>query len=241
MSKFLDYNGLSYFNGKLNEKLVQVEDEVDLTTTDAPWTPEGSSFIVTVDYYNDILPVAYYRTSSSLSSDDAVLQWAGIPQSYMASVTIGLDPDDTGYYLETISCTDGGLNGFRMEVTRRSLYPNNPTEFELYGYSYSTTGTPPSNAQPNVLTGSGYLYQPFPGLDYGETSDNTSPWIICGFTVTGGNVYVPSVTTPSIDHTQIYDKPCTEDPEISGGLLSPPFAVFPGDLTLYREVIEEGD
>lgn len=240
MSKFLDLNGLSYFNGKLNEKLVQVEDEVDLETADAPWTPEGPDHIVTVDYYNDVLPVAYYRTSSPIPSDDAILQWPGIQQSYMASAIISLD-DDTGYYLETISCTTGGLNGFRMEVTRRSTVPNNPTEFELYGYSYYTDGTPPGIAQPNVLTGSGYLYQPSPGLEYGETSDNTSPWIICGFTVTGGNVYAPSVTTPSIDCTEIYDKPCTEDPEIEGGLLSPPFAVFPGDLTLYREVIEEGD
>lgn len=237
MSKFLDYNGLSYFNGKLNEKLVQVEDEADLTTADAPWAPEGPDSIVAVSYYYGVLPIAYYRTSSPLSS--AVLQWPGIPQSYTNTfVTIELDPDDTGYYLETLSCTSGGLNAFVMEVTRRSLYPNNPTEFELYGYSYSTAGTPPGNAQPNVLTGSGYLYQPTPGLDYGETPDNTSPWIICGFTVTGGNVYAPSVTTSSIDHTEIYDKPCTEDPEISGGLLSPPFAVFPGDLTLYREVIE---
>ena len=227
MSKFLDLNGLTYFNGKLNEKLVLVADENTLPTASQP--NSGNALTVTVTYLDSNLPVAYYHTTAPLSSG-CILQWAGGTNSIFNTTVTTVVED--GYYLETISCT---YSGFTMSVSRRSALPGDNTVFEIYGYSYSTSGSKPAAYSSNTLMGSGFLYRPGDDEVFGDASEFDNA-VICGFNVCGNSPYYLQANTSGCT-PQL--KPCTVDPEISGGLITPPMAMFPGDATLYKEVIED--
>lgn len=226
MSKFLDLNGLSHFNDGLNEKLVLVADELITATTPQPNI--GQAFMVEVEYIDTDIPVGYYHTTAPLENG-VILYWPGIMQSMFNTVvttTLGSD----GYYLETVSCTS---SGFTMNVSRKSLLPNDDTTFDLYGYSYSTSGNVPSG-YPNALHGTGYLFRP-DELDTPIVIEDLRNAVPCGFSVRENSVYY--LQANSLVCTPQY-KPCGTDPELTGGLITPPTALYPGLVTVYREVIQ---
>lgn len=231
MSKYLDYNGLSYLHGKLSDIFVPTDDEyLDALPESTSLDPAIITVTNTDNGYVCLYPSPLPVTTSWKLSWPGILQPQDITSVSQVQITAG--------YMEQSYIS---INNFTIVIMRLSVGSDNDL-FYQYGSSYQTGGTPQGSG---TLEGTGTFYIPEFGAGGNLESVQADAATVAGFTITSeefpgfsGNTFIaPAGKASYVSKPDgIGLKPYTgTNLLVSGGIISPPNMLFFGsELTVYR-------